>query len=394
MYTAERQRAQPYLDTITEPLYEQWYLLHHRMIRVVTNRSALAEQVRHFLYYAELMAEYTYDEPSQLPVDMPVELLWEAGERLHRPVALTCYLFETRPGEPFPPAPAEPRPDDTVWEEISGVVGPLRARWKSGSMRYREYQPYPGVTSRASSVLDKSNLCATIYIEDLDKCAPWFIMRFVFYMVIGAMFGTDGLEIIHAAAIGLENTGALIIGSPGSGKTTLVLSCLQYARTLHLADDVLFIAKDDGIVHVYAFPEDMGVRSGAYDMIGHFDFMQSADADQREKRFVHIQEYFRAQIVTALPVRVLFFVHPINRRPAFTVEEMPPAEAVQWLMQEFISQEKAQAGEADFMFDIFSDIAAQATSYCLGLSPSPQENAMQVRALLEKHLALLPDPGW
>lgn len=64
MYMAERQRAQPYLDKITTPLYEQWYLLHHRIIRVVTNHPILAGQVRHFLYYAELLAEYTYETPS------------------------------------------------------------------------------------------------------------------------------------------------------------------------------------------------------------------------------------------------------------------------------------------------------------------------------------------
>ena len=38
MYTAERQRAQPYLEIMAGPLYEQWYLLHHRMVRIVANR--------------------------------------------------------------------------------------------------------------------------------------------------------------------------------------------------------------------------------------------------------------------------------------------------------------------------------------------------------------------
>jgi hypothetical protein len=59
MYTAERQRAQPYLEKINGPLSEQWYLLHHRMLRIVTSCTTLAEQVKHFLYYAELLAEYT-----------------------------------------------------------------------------------------------------------------------------------------------------------------------------------------------------------------------------------------------------------------------------------------------------------------------------------------------
>jgi len=121
-----------------------------------------------------------------LPIEIPMDLLWQAGQRLYRPVAFTCYLFETLPGESFPPAPAQSKPEDVAWEEITGVDGPLRARWKHQALRFREYQSFPGVSSRISSVLDKSDLYATIYVEDVSKCAPWFITRFVFYMLIGA----------------------------------------------------------------------------------------------------------------------------------------------------------------------------------------------------------------
>ena len=385
MYTAERQRAQPYLEKISGPLYERWYLLHHRMLRIVTNRTTLAEQVKQFLYYAELLAEYTYDSSSQLPTDIPIDLLWQVGERLHRPVALTCYLFETIPGEPFPPPPAEAKPDDAIWEDITGVEGPLRARWKRGSQRFREYQAFPGVSSRITSVLDKADLWATLYVEDVSKCAPWFVMRFVFYMLIGAMFGCDGFEIVHAAAIALDDTGALIVGSPGSGKSTLVLSCLQLAGMSHLADDVLFLAKDEGVIHVYSFPEDIGVRAGSSELLGQYEFMQTLLKDEREKRFVTIQQYFRNQVVNSRPVHLMLFVHGLHRAPEFRAEPLSPALAVSWLMHEYISQQKAQEGDADYMFDIFSDMASQAVSYRLWLTPDPQVNANQVRALLQQH---------
>ena len=65
---------------------------------------------------------------------------------------------------------------------------------------------------------------------------------------------------------------------------------------------------------------------------------------------------------------------------------MTAAQAVTWLMQEYISHQKAQDGEAEYMFDIFSDTANQVTSYKVVLSPDPQENARQVRALLMKHV--------
>ena len=66
MYTTEDQRTQPYLAQVTEPLFEQWYLLHHRIVRVVTNHRGLAHQVRHFLYYAQLLGERTLRDGNTL----------------------------------------------------------------------------------------------------------------------------------------------------------------------------------------------------------------------------------------------------------------------------------------------------------------------------------------
>lgn len=385
MYTAERQRAQPYLDKLTDPLIEQWYLLHHRMVRVVTNHRALADAVRHFLYYAELLAEYSYENPSNLPIDIPEDLLWQAGERLYRPVALTCYLFQTRPGESFPPEPAQPKPEHVEWIEITGVDGPLRARWKEGQLRYREYQPYAGVSSRISSVLHKTDLHATIYIENVERCAPWFVMRFVFYMVIGAMMGYDGYEIVHAAAIAQDDAGILIVGSPASGKSTLVLSCLHTGMN-HLADDVLFLAKDNDLVRVYAFPEDIGVRKGTTRLLGQYEFMQALAQDQRQKNAVDVQQYFRGQVISSCPVRLMVFLDAKNRSEEFRAELLTPAHAVSWLMQEYISHQQAKDGEANYMFDIFGDLAAQSPSYRLWLTPDPAVNADQVRTLLAKHV--------
>jgi len=210
-------------------------------------------------------------------------------------------------------------------------------------------------------------------------------MRFVFYMLIGAMFGCDGFEIVHAAAIAFDGAGALIVGSPGSGKSTLVLSCLHLAGMSHLADDVLFLAKDDGLVHVYAFPEDIGVRPGTLELLGQYAFMQILSKDERQKRFVAIQDYFCDHVVSSAPVHAMFFVHAQYRSADFRAEPLTPAQAVTWLMQEYISQQKAKEGEADFMFDIFSDMARQAPAYRLWLTPDVQVNANQVHELLKKH---------
>ena len=389
MYTAERQREQPYLDIVAGPLIEQWYLLHHRMVRVVTNHRVVADYVRHFLYYAELMAEYVYERPADLPVNIPEDLLWQAGQQLYYPVALTCYLFEPRPDEAFPPAPARAKPDDIEWVEIGGIDGPLRARWKEGDLRFREFSAFPDVCSRICSVLHKKDFHATIFIQDVAQCQPWFLTRFVFYMVIGAMFGYSGYEIIHAGAVAHNENGVLIVGAPASGKSTLILSCLEAGMSL-LADDVLFLAKDDGLVRAYAFPEDIGVRRGTTEMLAQAEYIQALPSDARQKRPVDVQRYFGQQVVSSSPVRMMLFVHAEQRASEFRAEPLTRAQAVHWMMREYISQQQAQDGEADYMFDIFGDLATQASSYRLWLTPDPRENAERVRQLMLQHSHIRP----
>jgi len=388
MYTAERQRAQPYLDRAAGPLIEQWYLLHHRMLRVVTNRRLIAHYIQHFLYYAELLAEYIYERPADLPVDIPEDLLWQAGQRLYYPIALTCYLFETRAGEAFPPVPAQAKPDAAEWGEVSGVDGPLRARWKEGQLRYREYQGFPGVNSRICSVLHKQDYHATIFIQDVSQCQPWFINRFVFYMVIGVMLDCSGFETVHAGAVALDDNGILVVGSPTSGKSTLILSSLESGMNL-LGDDVLLLGKDDGLVKVYAFPEDIGVREGTTKLLRQSEFMQSLPDDARQKRPVDVQRYFRKQVIASCPVRLMIFLHPKYRADEFRAEKLSPALAVRLLMEEYISQQQAKEGEADHMFGIFGDMAAQAPAYRLWLSPILRDNAEQVRQLLLRHIGYI-----
>jgi hypothetical protein len=351
---------------------------------VITNHASLADYTRSFLYYAEFLAQYTYEHHTQLPTAIPEALLWQAGQRLYKPVALTCYLFETRPGEAFPPAPCEARPDEAVWEEISGVDGPQRARWKKDKRRFRAYQAYTGVTSAIASVLDKEDLHATIFVEDVEACKDWFIMRFVFYMILGAMLNYDGYEVVHAGALALNDTGTLLVGSPGSGKSTLILACLQHDMQ-HLADDVLFLAKDDELVRVYAFPEDIGVRSGGLELLGEQAFTRELPDDERQKRFVDVQRHFRDRVISSCLVQVLLFIHEKHRTPQFRAEPVPASKAVSLLMQEYVSQQRAQESEVGGIFHLFSDLARQAASYQLWLSPDVHENARQVRLLLEMY---------
>jgi hypothetical protein len=53
----------------------------------LTNHRTLADVVRHFLYYGEFLAEYTYEDAIDLPIAISEGLLWQAGKHSYRVVA-------------------------------------------------------------------------------------------------------------------------------------------------------------------------------------------------------------------------------------------------------------------------------------------------------------------
>jgi len=114
--------------------------------------------------------------------------------------------------------------------------------------------------------------------------------------------------------------------------------------------------------------------------------MQTLAHDKRQKSAVDVQQYFGGQVISSCPVRLMIFLDAKCRSDEFRAELLSPAHAVSWLMREYISHQQARDGEADYMFDIFGDLASQAPSYQLWLTPNGQVNTEQVRNLLAKHV--------
>ena len=75
-----------------------------------------------------------------------------------------------------------------------------------------------------------------------------------------------------------------------------------------------------------------------------------------------------------------------QRSDVFRAERLSSSQAVKWLMSEYISQQFAQQGGADHMFDIFSDLVTQAQSYRIFLAPDVVMNAQEVQMLVRQHL--------
>ena len=70
-----------------------------------------------------------------------------------------------------------------------------------------------------------------------------------------------GLYSVHAAGVSRAGRALLIVGSTGSGKTTLALALARSGRFDFLGDDLLFLTTDTGQSRVHAFPDEVDVTA-------------------------------------------------------------------------------------------------------------------------------------
>ena len=111
------------------------------------------------------------------------------------------------------------------------------------------------------------------------------------------------LVALHAACMTTPEGGCLLLGSPGSGKTTLALALLQ-AGYRYGSDDVTLLTSDGMVAGIPLAP---GIKQGAWDLARCFGFDVSTlpahtRPDGQQVRFLSVGEDVLAQ---ACPVRTI-----------------------------------------------------------------------------------------
>lgn len=96
------------------------------------------------------------------------------------------------------------------------------------------------VPTKALNVLDRERNLALYWVRDLEKL-PWWVSGSPLQLIIHWWMKGQGIQLTHAAAVGFGNSGVLLAGKGGSGKSTTTLACMK-AGMKYVSEDYCLVS--------------------------------------------------------------------------------------------------------------------------------------------------------
>lgn len=293
---------------------------------------------------------------------------------------ILCYDNATQ----FPvPLPRQRRRSDTM-RLLTGT----RLKYyysRDGILLYLSYTTLPSVNETALSVIYPAQGSVLTQLEMPERYQPTFLRRYVLLLALGQLMNSYGFESCHAGAVTAPHAaeqGALLLGSSGSGKTTLSIGC-AISGCGFLGDDLVMLRQNttDDLIGAYTITHEVAVRSETLNLWPTLAFLREMPADQRDKRYCHIEQIQKGSIRTQTPISLLLF--PILTDAASsTITPLSKALTLQALVDECLGKKSLpfQAQERVFLF--LSKLAEQANGYRLAIARGSNEGPQLVQSLL------------
>lgn len=284
--------------------------------------------------------------------------------------------------------PRRPEITLSLWDHASTGVYPPRLPFTVGD--YRRYgqravlDDGERVVMHAPTVgmlyaYDRPTRQGYFWCRDVDafsiyeRAAP---LQTLFYWALAEF----GWQIVHAAAVGVETGGVLLVGNTGAGKSTTALSCLAGERLRLLSDDKCLVRLDES-------PRAFGLFNSAKikgDMLERLPFFRPLlsgwdDHFKADKGLVFLHPRFTARMAASFPIKALVLPEVAHRAeaairaatPGDIFRQLGPSTAI-WL----------SGAEAD-NYRFTARMARQLPGYRIALATEPPANVAALADFLE-----------
>ena len=185
---------------------------------------------------------------------------------------------------------------------------------------------YSGYGDRSSLVINlRDRYGAGRFTRKLAEDSRYWKTE-LFPSLLGIIGPSVGLTSLHCACVAWRDSGLLLVGDSGTGKSTLSLALAQ-AGLDFLSDDRTLVSEERGKLRAWAFSREMKQRVEAID---HFPALRDVECHEVWKedsvlRFDPVQVLGVAGVPSCEPRCVVFLEREAG--PAFALEGVTPQEA-------------------------------------------------------------------
>ena len=156
--------------------------------------------------------------------------------------------------------------------------------------------------SAAVSVLDKESNLAVFWAPDSNL--PYWEHGSPLRTILHWWLLNQGLQLVHAAAVGNSNGGVLIGGKGGSGKSTTALACLE-SNLSYVGDDYTLLGLDSGPL-VHSLYNSAKLNSDQVQRLpALLPKIANTERLAEEKALLFVNEHYPSKVATRLPVRAI-----------------------------------------------------------------------------------------
>lgn len=278
-----------------------------------------------------------------------------------------------------------------LWDGAGTSLQPPRPPFELAD--YRRYGQR-AVAHAASYALMHSPVAGLLYAYDASTRQGYFWCRDVGTLSIyeqaaplQSLFhwalGEFGWQVVHAAAVGTEAGGVLLIGNSGAGKSTTALSCLTQAGLQLLCDDKCLVRLEP-TPQAYALFTSAKLKTDMLERLPHFR-AELAGWDEHTKGgkgLVFLYPSYAEQMITSLPIKALLLPRVTQSdtavmRPttaALAFRQLGPSTVI-WL----------PGAEAD-NYRFTAELTRRLPTYQLDLALEPVRNSAAIADLLKSLL--------
>jgi hypothetical protein len=284
-----------------------------------------------------------------------------------------------------------PQPDLTIclWDTVSTESPPPSPPWSLGEYRLagRLFDTDDGTiavnhnaTTGTLSVLDRSSQTALFWVHDATALSI-YVQAAPLQTILHWAMSAYGWQVVHAAAIGLESGGVLLIGNAGAGKSTTALAALD--------SDLRYLSDDKCLVRLTPKPLAFGLynsgklNADSLEQLAHLRALVS-DRDRygaKGKSLLFMHPVYTDRLTCSFPLRAIL-IPQLGSQFGPDVQSVSPSAALRVLGPSTLVW---LPGADRTSLAFIAALVRSLPCYNLYLSPKLTENHSVIAAVIREH---------